>query len=235
MSENSHEILFLPGTLCNAETFRDQISSLEQQGHQCKVVDFKAANSLQAMAKCAIKQTSAEQFSLVAFSMGAMVAFELLRQYPQKITNIVLIASNAHADLPGRAQLRQEHLHQAQESSLERLITDTYMLNYLLKQDPKHRQLIVHMAVSVGLDVFAAQLEVLASRPDSSELLKNISCPTLIVGGQQDPLCNVDEQKRMAQLISGSQLQLYQDCGHFVSLEQSERLTHSLIEWFREH
>ncbi len=144
-----------------------------------------------------------------------------------------MIASNAHADLPERAEARAQHLALAKKIGLNTLINETYMPNYLYQQRADDQQLIVQMAAQLGLEVFGAQLQVLAKRPEAYSLLKTLCLPSLIIGAEQDPLCPVSEQQRIHQLMSGSKLVLLADSGHFVTLEAADK-TNSLITEFLE-
>ncbi len=232
----NNKIVFLPGTLCDGRIFRPQIQALESNGFDCIDVDLTQCASLdEAVQTCLAGLEPHAKFSIVAFSMGGMVAFELLRQCPERVQNIILVASNAHADLPERAEARAQHLAQAKATGLNELIANTYMPNYLFKQRQDDQQMIVKMAEDLGVEAFENQLHILADRPDSSSLLEKIKCPVLLIGGEEDPLCSVTEQQRIHGLISNSEMVIYSEAGHFVSLDQADKVTEDMLNWFKEH
>lgn len=230
---SNQQIVFLPGTLCDSRIFAEQMQILDEKGFSCSPINLADCSSLSdAVSSTLAELDNDSRFSIVAFSMGGMVAFELLRCCPERIENIVLVASNAHADLPGRAEGRAQHLQQAKESGLATLVTDTYMPNYLIGHKKVHQELIVQMAEDMGVAAFENQLKILADRPDSSDFLTQIRCPVLLVGAKGDPLCPVSEQQRMHGLIANSELRVYAKSGHFISLEQSKILGEDLVNWF---
>lgn len=231
---NATNVVLLPGTLCNQSVFADQVQALENIGITCHNIDFANAGSLEEMAAKTLAKIGSETFSIIAFSMGGMVAFELLREVSHRVSSLVLINCNAHADLPGRAESRAQHLLDARKNGLTPLIRNVYMPSYLHRQDPAHQQLIVDMANDLGVEVFSAQLNVLADRPDASALLETVSCPVLIIGGEQDPLCPPTEQKRMHGLIPTSTIKVLPECGHFATLEGANDINNCLINWFKE-
>jgi pimeloyl-ACP methyl ester carboxylesterase len=58
------------------------------------------------------------------------------------------------------------------------------------------------------------------TRQDSRPFLPSISCPTLILVGEEDGLTPVSESEEMRQAIPGSRLATIPDAGHLSSLEQ---------------
>jgi len=60
----------------------------------------------------------------------------------------------------------------------------------------------------------------MAERPDSIETLKTINVPTLLVTGDEDILTGINEAELMRQHISGSQLRVIQQAGHYSPWEQ---------------
>jgi 2-hydroxy-6-oxonona-2,4-dienedioate hydrolase len=57
-------------------------------------------------------------------------------------------------------------------------------------------------------------------RPDD---LAKISQPTLIVWGRKNPFGDVPEAAAMHEAIAGSQLELFEECGHWPQHEQAAR------------
>ena len=57
-----------------------------------------------------------------------------------------------------------------------------YLDKYLHNADSHAAQRIIDMAEQLGPTCFEVQIEALATRPDSSELLARLECPTLILG-----------------------------------------------------
>ncbi len=54
-------------------------------------------------------------------------------------------------------------------------------------------------------------------------LLRNVTLPTLIVWGKQDAIVPVSAAHAYHEAISGSRLELLDDCGHHPEIEQSEK------------
>ena len=226
-------ILFIPGTLCTCDVFSTQITTLKNAGHHCITLEYGQQDNLDDVAKLAQSFFNKdERFSICAFSMGGMVAFKLLQCCPERIDKVALISSNAHADKPNGREIRAEHLAYAKENGLSALIKDYFTSVYLLNPNDTLMQLIAQMAENTGMERYQAQLEILATRPEAGDLLSNCSHPILLLAGSADVLCPPSEQHRMHQLAANSELVLIEQAGHFVTLEQSDKVNLHLYNFF---
>ena len=56
------------------------------------------------------------------------------------------------------------------------------------------------------------------------EAAKKIKCPTLSILATDDKMCPVKEGKKLASLIDGSQVDIIDNCGHMMLLEEADRV-----------
>jgi pimeloyl-ACP methyl ester carboxylesterase len=77
------------------------------------------------------------------------------------------------------------------------------------------------------------QLSAQRGRPDSTESLSAVECPTLVLCGREDALCPYPLHEEMAGLIPNSALVPVEGCGHLSSLERPEAVTAVLGYWMR--
>ena len=77
-------LLLLPGLLCDATVWQDQIRSLQTRC-DCHVPDYGSRDSLSAMAQHALAAVPPGPFSVAGHSMGGRVALEVLRLAPQRV------------------------------------------------------------------------------------------------------------------------------------------------------
>ena len=70
-------------------------------------------------------------------------------------------------------------------------------------------------AVAIG-----RAIHTLKTRPDSTPLLHAVTCPTLVVGGDEDQITDVPSVRRMHGRIPGAELAVIPRAGHLSSLEQ---------------
>ncbi|RYF57587.1 MAG: alpha/beta hydrolase, partial [Comamonadaceae bacterium] len=80
---NTVPLLFLPGLLCDQALWAQQMHALADIATP-QVADFTQDDSVAAMARRALA-AAPERFALAALSMGGYVAFEILRQAPERV------------------------------------------------------------------------------------------------------------------------------------------------------
>ena len=69
-------------------------------------------------------------------------------------------------------------------------------------------------------------------RPDSLSVLQQLKSDILIIGGKQDKICPAEHQQMMHENLPGSHIQLLEQCGHFAPLEQGEKVSNLLTNWY---
>jgi pimeloyl-ACP methyl ester carboxylesterase len=229
-------LVFLPGTLCDARVWEPVMRELTAQW-PCQFIDYGLDDRIGAMATRALNETTGTLIS-IGHSMGGMVAIDMWRQASERIAAIALFDVVADAENAEKARKRQAMLLHASggEARTFRSVIETELVpNYApppfsLLNNPPY-QLVVEMAVTLGVDVFAAQSQALGTRQDAWRQLASITVPSLIVRGERDPLCTSDHLTRMQSLLPEASLAVIQNVGHFTPLEASAEVSRYLREW----
>jgi len=220
-------LLLLPGLMCDARLFQPQIDSL-----RCNsiVPDLGKHDNFREMAEDVLADAP-PTFAVAGLSMGGILAFEIWRQAPERVTHMALIDTNPKPDTPSKRQTRLQQINIALQGGLRQLATESLKPVYLAecnRDDEELLETILDMALSLGPDVFERQSRALKDRVDSVPTLATISCPTAIICGSEDRLCPVELHQLMAAEIPGATLTVIPDCGHMASLEQAASVTQQL-------
>ena len=88
------------------------------------------------------------------------------------------------------------------------------------------------MANELGAECFAAQAMAIEDRPDSLSVLQRLKIDLLIIGGKQDKVCPEQHQITMHNAIANSRLVILEQCGHFSPIEQPEKVSTLLAQWY---
>jgi pimeloyl-ACP methyl ester carboxylesterase len=231
-------LVLIPGTLCTSQVFQPIVKHLK---YDSVLIDYKHHDSLQAMSDEVLHLVGSKPFIAVGFSMGGMVAFELIRRVSKQISGLILLNSNAHADLPGKQADREQHLALAKETNLTNLMQNVYLPVYFENNENNKNsenvesQVVLQMAETLGIKVFEAQLKVLAQRPDSLGVLGDFAKPTLIISGENDLPCPPTHQLVMADAAATPELHILQHSGHFAVLEQPQKIAKLINQWIKKY
>ena len=223
----------IPGTLCDDMLFKYQTEGLKDLV-DCHVASNSSASSLNKVAKNILANYSGS-FSVMGLSYGGIIAFELLRQAPERINKLVLMNTN-YKEPSEQTRINQQrfigmaYLGQFKEITSEILIDA--MLHPKNAEKQELRETILNMALNVRIDGFFNQVKAQLGRPDSTKDLQNIKCPTLIITGREDNICPLKLHEEMAEAIPNSTLKVIEECGHLSTLEQPNLVNNTIIDWW---
>lgn len=230
-------IVLIPGNMCDHRLWDGADgclrSALEDKRLAIQDADTTRDSSIPAMAARALADSQGALLP-VGFSMGAIVALEMARQAPDRITGMALSGLNAGADLPERSEVRIRQQAQVRGGDLERVIVEELKPNYLAacnRGDKPLLDLLRDMGLALGRDVFVAQSEALRLRDDLRPVLGALSVPVLLACGEEDALCPPAWHREWAERTPQSELHIFGNSGHMLPLEQPQAFASTLLQW----
>ena len=235
----SQHILFVPGTLCTEALFAPQIDFFTAKGVPCSTARLNGGNTVAEIAS-SILDDAPETFALVGLSMGGIIAFEILRQAPERVIRLALLDTNSRAETPEKLTARLAAIDAIDALEIQGLDGLLPFVEYSLFPNytsasgmtlSEHKETVLKMAKETGWEVGRAQMQALNTRSDSANLLSYITVPTAIICGAEDKLCPVERHLFMHDQIPDASLDILPDCGHLSTLEQAEQVNAILAEW----
>lgn len=187
------------------------------------------------------QQLPEEPCLLVGWSLGGMLALELIRQFPQRIAALALVSATPcfrrkEGWQQGCDDLAFADFEAAVTSGSARLLNRFFAL--MLHADGLSRSdyhTLAKRAVDreyptspAGLSDGLQLLATLDSRCSTAE----VSVPTLVLHGEQDAIVSLASGRWLAASIAGSQINLFPDCGHAPFLTQPEIFNKHLTQWW---
>ena len=148
--------------------------------------------------------------SLVAVgaSMGGYCALALARRAPERIVGMVLVAARAGADTFDRRRQRD-----AQIGVL------------------RSRGVPAELETDVPAEHLAVAQEAMRDRMDLSGIAASFGGPLLVCIGDRDDIVSVDESRDLAASALQGAIEVFPGAGHFVSVEQPDRLNVVLLDF----
>lgn len=231
----TEHLVLLPGMMCDERLWAAQRGGLKDRCASITVADITRADCICALAGAVLANAPA-RFALAGLSMGGIIALEIWRQAPERISRLALLDTTAGAETPQRRALRERMLGRVLAGELKQVLTEDLKPRYLARINRDNRGLlneISAMALSLGDGVFARQSRALKHRPDSIATLATINVPTLILCGAEDALCPPEHHLLMARRIPNARLAVLDECGHLSAMEQPRRVTAKMRAWLR--
>ena len=115
-------LVLLPGLLCDAALWQDQIETLSDIA-ETTVADLSRDDQLGPMAQ-GVMSEAPESFALAGLSMGGYIALAFARAYPLFLRGLVLVSTKAGADEPEMAAARRETARKVQVGGFGALVQD---------------------------------------------------------------------------------------------------------------
>ena len=170
-------------------------------------------------------------------SMGGYVTLAFYKQFPSRVRGLVLADTRAQADTDEAKQTRAQQAEKALNEGMAGL-ADAMLPKLLTPETVSKRPEIVKrvrdMMLKTKPDGAAAALHGMAQREDLTQMLSEITVPTLIVVGNEDQITPVADSEKMNQAIAGSRLVVLEKASHVSNVEQSEQFNKELERFLRE-
>ncbi len=223
-------IVFIPGLLCDARLWRDQLLGVSGLAPGI-VADVSLDESVEDMASRLLDSAPA-RFVLVALSMGGYVAFEVMRKAPERVLALALFSTTAAPDSSARTAERERMLSSLEIGRFEGVTSR--LLPRLVHADQLPGRVgseLAAMAHRVGREAFVRQQRAILRRPDSRPLLASIATPTLVAVGDSDQLTPPDEAVAIFRALPSPSFHLFHRCGHLPAIENPRETTNVLRNW----
>jgi pimeloyl-ACP methyl ester carboxylesterase len=167
------------------------------------------------------------EVAMLGYSMGGAIAQEFVRQFPGRVSHLILCATTAGGPRATYARASVVRVMRdidglTPEQAARRIWKVTYAPGYL----EQHRALAedqMRREVALPTPLHAADLQFQAfAEFDGSQALARIRCPTLVLTGDLDELIRPQNSAGMAKVIPGAKLVVIPGAGHRVLWEATQ-------------
>lgn len=227
----SMPIVLVPGLLCSARLYAEQVPALWRFG-PVTIADHTRDDSMTAIAQ-RILAAAPPRFALAGLSMGGYIAMQMAHQAPQRVAKLALLDTAARAETPEQTARRRTVIELAEAGRFAE-VPDLLFPVFAHRNrhgDTALKDVVRVMAEETGAEAFLRQEQAIIGRPDARAGLAAISCPTLVLVGDGDELTPPHRSQEIAALIPGARLVVVPDCGHVSTLERPAAVTAALVAW----
>jgi pimeloyl-ACP methyl ester carboxylesterase len=224
-------VVFLPGMMCDARVFGPQLAALSRD-RAVQVAPITGADTVEKIADQIVFHAP-PKFALAGLSMGGIVAMEVIRRVPLRVTRLALLDTTPFSETPAQAAAREPQIARARAGRVAEVMAEDMKPEYLAPGPGRACVLktVMAMAQDLGPEVYVRQSRALQRRPDQQRTLRAVRAPTLLLCGRHDALTPIRRHELMESLIPGSRLEIVEDAGHIPTLEAPEATTEALLRW----
>jgi len=245
MSGSGPAIVFTHSYLCDGSMFADQVAALRRRWRVINV-DLRghgrSAPSLTAVSfydfvddvVAVLDAEGVDRAVWAGLSMGGFTALRAALTRPERVTALVLMDTDAGAEPFGhRVQyaLMRGAVRVFGPSAVASPIKKMMFGRSALKDQPELCEVYRQRFMAVDTRSTLTVGRAIASRDDLLPRLGQISCPTLVIVGEEDMALPVALSRRIAEGVQGAELVIVPHVGHLSTVEAPAVLT-QIIERF---
>ncbi|MFW3171580.1 alpha/beta fold hydrolase [Geodermatophilus sp. CPCC 206100] len=174
--------------------------------------------------------TGIERAHIVGESLGGWVGARTAVEHPDRIASLQLLCAGGTVANPEVMKRIDTSTRQAVTTDDIELTRGRLRLLMASEEDATEELVEVRHRIYHEPD-FVANIDNLLSLQKmeirqrnllTTEQMGKITCPTLVVWGRKNPFGDVPEARAMHEAIPGSQLELFDDCGHWPQHERAD-------------
>ena len=176
-----------------------------------------------------VAQAAPERFVLVGFSLGGYIARKVAELFPERVAALVLVASSLEVDSAERVKAKEDAIRALDPATFRGLSMGAIAQS--LHPERRGDRALVTRIREMGNRLGYGAMVVQSGLQRDGIAAASLTCPTLVVAADQDPLRSAQETEALAAAIPGATLKVIEQSGHMLPLEQPEALATTLAAW----
>ena len=175
---------------------------------------------------------------ILGFSMGGYIAQELAVNYPEKVMDLALISTSCGGERAVlMSQERMEKFTANDGLTPEKILKkdmDIYFSDDYIKKNPEAVKAFTEISMRHYQPAHAFQRQFAAClNHDTSRRIQNISCPVIIMTGDDDPLVPPENSSVLKEILPEATLSMVPMGRHCFMMEHAERFNKKIVSFFK--
>jgi 3-oxoadipate enol-lactonase len=177
-----------------------------------------------------------ERCHWVGLSMGGMIGQTFALKFPAMFASLVLADTTSRYG-PEALPLWQGRIKTAQEKGMESLVESTLGRWFTEPFRKSHPQVTARVGAQIRATPVAGYVGCCHAIPriNLTHRLKEITCPALIIVGEQDAGTPVELSREINAALPGSQLVVIPSASHLSNVEQPTAFNRALTTFLNKH
>lgn len=157
-----------------------------------------------------------EKAAFAGHSMGGYVALAFAKEYPDRVSGLALVSSQAAADAPERKAGRYKTAKDVLEKGVD--VVAEAMTPKLSANEKVQEFTNLLMKAQSSAGVIGA-LKAMAEREDFTPVISQFAFPVVLIHGDADALIPIDRAKEIKSILPTAQLIKLKKAGHMPMME----------------
>ncbi len=173
------------------------------------------------------------RFALVGLGLGGVVAMEMLRRAPDRVSRLCLMSAPVQTETPVQASEREPHIIGARTGRLTEAVRSVVEPDLMAPGGGRMElaQSMIDMGMDLGGEVFVSQSRAMQRRSDMQNALRRCQGPARVLCGEHDRIMPPKRQEFVAALMPRGQLTMVPHAAHLPTLENPNVVNQALAEW----
>ena len=234
-------LVLVHGTGADCQSFEDVVPILSQQfkvytydmrghGKTVRLSDDPLSDDIWADDLAALMtHLNLPSAAISGWSLGGLIAMNFGLRHPQMTSSLLLMGSRSplpSSSMGDRSGFAVRLKMAAEGASIEEIVDATFEFSlgayspHTVQNNPAAVEKLRRSLLRNDPKSYGELIE--ATRADIAGRLGEITCPTLIVVGEDDARAPVGQAEGLSAAIPNSYMKIMQKCGHFYGYEQPE-------------
>ena len=224
-------LVFLPCIMATASLFAPQLEFFGQD-RPVTVAPLAPGERVEEIASNLLDHLP-RRFALAGMGLGGVVAMEMLRRAPDRLSRIALINTHSLAETPQTAAALEPLIIKLRAGQVDSAVSSFLPLDDLAAGPHRAAVMAEFTQMARGFDPAAIvkQLRAHQRRRDYQPVLRRCKVPALVMCGQQDGGTPVKRHGFMADLIPYAELAVIEEAGRLPTWEAPDATNAALAAW----
>ncbi len=157
-----------------------------------------------------------EKTAIAGHSMGGYVALAFAKKYPQRMTGLGLVSSQAAADTPEGKERRYKTAADVAENGVA-VVAEA--MSPKLSADARVQKYVRSVIEGQSKSAVIGALKAMAAREDMMAFIAQLTLPLVLIHGDADQLIPIDRAKEIKAALPSVKLQELNGTGHMPMME----------------
>lgn len=163
--------------------------------------------------------------ALAGHSMGGYIALAFAKSFPQRVTGLALVSSQAASDTPERKEGRYKTAADVVQKGVQ-IVADA--MTDKLSPNQSVRDFVRPLIAKQSVAGVTGALKAMAERDDMTSFIASYAQPLVLIHGDADELIPLERAREIKSLVSSAQLVELAGVGHMPMLEMPNETASAL-------